>query len=60
MIAELDQVFYKNVYAEQSHKWQDNEVSGNGYQGFPGILHPIDGMLVKHASAHQRASQQIT
>ena len=60
MIAELDQILYKNVGAEQRDEWQGNNVSGNSYQGFNGILHPIDRMLVKLAAAHKGAFQQVT
>ena len=60
MIAELDQILNKNVRAEQRDEWQSNDVSGNGYQGFERILHPIDRMVVKLAATHQGAFQQVT
>ena len=60
MIAELDQILYKNVCAEQREEWQGNDVSGNSYQGCDGILHPIDRMVVKLAATHKGAFQQVT
>ena len=57
MIAELDQILYKNVCAEQRDEGQRNDVSGNSYQGFDGILHPTDRMLVKLAATHKGAFQ---
>jgi len=60
VIAELDQILYENVCAEQREEWQGNNVSRNSYQGFHRILHPINRMLVKHAATHQGAFQQVT
>jgi len=60
VVAELDQILYKNVCAEQREEWQGNNVSRNSYQGFHRILHPIDGMPVKLAATHKGAFQQVT
>ena len=55
VIAELDQILYKNVCAEQREEWQGNKVSRNSDQGFHYILHPINRMPVKLAATHEGA-----
>src|SRR5215469_7478608 len=60
VIAELDQIFYKNVCAEQREKWKGNDVSRHSDQRFHRILHPIDRMPMKLTATHQGAFQQVT
>ena len=60
VIAELDQVFYKNVGAEQREEWQGDDVNKNSYEGFHHILHPIARMPVKLTAKHKGALQQVT
>lgn len=57
VIQQLDQVFEKNVLAEQGQHRQSQRITRNRDEGLGRVFESIRGMLVKIAPAQQGAPQ---